>query len=76
MENEDTRQNRSYSPYAGPYGIGCTYRQALRGFGQQSHTHNCKHQETGYPAPPGKAVSAFCPSEAVSKADLAETGNN
>lgn len=76
MEKEYSYQNRSNRTNAGPYGISSAYGQTLRGFGQQPHTHNGKHQEAGHPAPPSQAFNGFCPSEAVSKADLAEAGNN
>lgn len=76
MENEDSYQDCPDSPYTCPYGVRSAYRQALCGFCQQSHTYHCKHKESDYPTPPSKTFNGFCPSEAVSKADLAEAGYN
>ena len=76
MKKEYSHQNSSERPYTSPYGIGCAYRQTLCGFSQQSHTYNCKHKESGHPSQPRETFDGFCPSEAVSKANLAEAGDN
>lgn len=76
MEKQDSDQNCSNSSNARPYGIRSAYRQTLCGFRQQSHTYNCKHKKPGHPSPPREAFNGFCPSEAISEANLAEAGNN
>ena len=76
VEKQDADCHGAYGADAGPHGVGCAYRQALRGFRQQTHAHHCKKKKTGHPAPPGKAFYRFCPPEAIGEPHLAAAGNN
>lgn len=76
MKEEYADQHRADRSDTGPYRIGCSYRQTLRGFRQQSHTDDCENKESGNPSPPRETVNGFCPSEAIGEADLAEAGYN
>lgn len=76
VEEDDAEGDCADGSDAGPHGVGGADWQLLGGFGKQSHADDCKHEESGDPAPPCGAVDSFCSSEAVGEADLAGAGCN
>lgn len=61
---------------AGPNRVGRTYSDGLGGFGKQAHTCNRKNNKSGNPQPPLGAGDCFGTSEAISKADFTQSGDN